>query len=126
MPDNEFDFYGEEYNENSPNEIKGITDKVTSYTYTGMSYPCMVIKDTFVCPKHRMLVIKNMVKKSAMDKDISLYYAQGAELFKLGNISSSQIKVFIEMVGKEHIEGYLSEKESLSDDLLYILYSQGE
>lgn len=124
MPDSDFEFYGEEYNEEQVDDIKGITDKVTSYTYTGMDYPCMVIKESFVCPKHRMLVIKNMVKKGEVEKDISLYYAQGTDLFKLGMLSSSQVKVFIEMVGVDNLEGYLSEKEGISGDMLYILYAQ--
>lgn len=122
--DNEFDFYGSEYVEDNVEEIKGITDKVTPFTYTGMDYPCMVIKDNFVCPKHRMLVIRNMVQGSGMGNDISLYFAQGSDLYKLGMLSPLQVKVFVEMVGKDNLVGYLSEDQILTKDMLYVLYMQ--
>lgn len=129
--DDNMDFYGEEgvaVKQGQdlgvrPSEIKGLTDAITTYTMTGMSYPCLIIKETFSCPKHRMLVISNMVKSKANDKDISLYFSKNGELFKMGMLGGQQIKVAVDLIGEDYLEGFLSEGEKLSGDMLYVLFS---
>lgn len=125
MTDNnkDFNFYGEGTEDNRPAEIHGITDKLTMFTYTGMAYPCLIIKESFSCPKHRMLVISNMVKTKTLDKDINLYYSQGGELFKMGMLGGQQVKVAIDLIGEEFLEGFLSDNEKLEGDKLFVLFS---
>lgn len=119
----EFEFYEGDPDVDEVQELKGITDEISTMTFTGLSFPCMVIKENFSCPKHRMMVISNMVKQRSLDKDICLYFSQSGELFKLGSISGQQIKVLIDIIGKEFLEGFLDAKTKLCDDMLYVLYA---
>lgn len=115
----EEDFYGSEEEEEV--EVKGISGNVSSFTYTDLSYPCIIFKEGFACPKHQLIVISNMVKSSGANKDISLYFNKEGELYKIGNINGMQVNAFLEIVGTENIFGYYDAETRLEDDRLYTL-----
>lgn len=119
----EEDFYGRE-SEEVVTEVKGVTDEVVSYTYTGMSYPCILIREDFKCPEHRMIVISKMVKMSAREvKDIALYFIMGGELYKVGMLSGYQVKPLVDIVGLDNISAYYAEDKKLEGDKVYVLCS---
>lgn len=120
----DFEFYGESADKDSVEDIQGITDSITSYSYTGVEYPCLILKDGFSCAKHRMEVIAKMVKTSG-DKDISLYFNNSGETYKIGNISGKQVKAFLDVVGIDNVLGFLSKDTSVTGDMLYVLCSIG-
>ena len=119
----DFGFYGDSSDDTIVEDIQGITDGITSYSYTGVEYPCLVLRDGFSCPKHRMEVIAKMVRTSGDDKDISLYFNNSGETYKLGNISGKQVKAFLDIVGTDNVIGFLSKDTAISNDMLYVLYS---
>ena len=108
----DFNFYGNEDEEHTE-EVKGITDNVTSFTHTGLSYPCLIFKEGFTCPKHKLKVISNMVKTVNDAKDVCLYFLNNNEVFKMGELSGLQINSFLEIVGEEGVFGYYDEKTKL-------------
>ena len=113
----------EGYSENSEaKEIKGITDTVTDYTYTGLTYPCIIFKRGIKLEKHKVQVISNMVKSSTTGllKDISLYF-DNDELYKLGMISGVQVSPLIEIVGVENLVAFVDENTKLDASLIYTL-----
>lgn len=117
----DFDFY-EDNVENESVEIEGITGNVTSYTFTGVSYPCIIFKEDFSCPKHKLTVVSNMVKSgSNLIKDISLYFLQKGELFKIGSLSGLQVGAFLDLVGVENVNGFYDSSTQLVKDKLYTL-----
>lgn len=116
----------EGYNEDSSTEeIKGITNKVTEYTYTGLTYPCIVFKDGMKLEKHKIQVISNMVKSnsSALVKDISLYFNNGDQLYKLGMISGVQVISLIDIANRDNLIAFLDADTELKDSLIYTLCS---
>lgn len=117
-----FGFYGEEGDIEETKDIKGISDGITQFTYTNLSYPCILFNKDFKCPKHQLNVIKSMVESSIPTKDISLYFFNSnEELFKIGMIDGLQVKAFLEIIGVDNVKGYLSEDKILDGDLLYTL-----
>lgn len=117
----EKDFYDSEEEEVNV-DIPGITDKVVNYTYTGMKYPCIILKSGFKCPEHKMLVLSKMVKMgSAETKDISLYFAEGSDLYKIGMLSGMQDKPFLDVVGVENIMAFYDNGMELLGDKVYVL-----
>lgn len=120
--EDDFGFYGVD-EDGVVEEIKGITDNISSYTFTDMSYPCMVIGDGFSCPKHKMIVISNMVKMNSSDKDINLYFVKDGELYKMGMLAGSQVMAFVDLVGEKYLTGYFEEGIELSGDMIYVLAS---
>ena len=117
----EEDFYGRE-SEEVISEIKGVTDEVVNYTYTNLSYPCIMINEDFTCPEHQMIVISKMVKMSSReDKDIALYFNIKGELYKVGMLSGYQIKALIDIVGIENLKAFYSEGKLLEGDKVYVL-----
>ena len=117
----EEDFYGRG-SEEVKVEIKGITDEVVNYTYTHMSYPCIVMKEGFKCAEHKMVVLSKMVKMSSTeDKDITLYFSIKGELYKVGKLSGSQMKAFVDIVGLENARAFYSEDKELIGDKMYVL-----
>ena len=117
----EFDFY-EEAEQEEKTEIEGITGSVTSYTFTGVSYPCIIFKEEFSCPKHKLTVVSNMVKSgNNMLKDISLYFLQKGDLFKIGSLSGLQVGAFLDLVGVGNVDGFFDANTQLSNDRLYTL-----
>ena len=122
MGDSDFGFYGEGYDENTDSEIKGITDTVTDFVYTGLNYPNIIIKEGFTCPKHKMQVLSRMVKSSSREiKDVNLYFVQGGELYKMGMLSKGQVMAFLDMVGIDMLDAFLDEKTKLEGDRIYVL-----
>lgn len=119
--EDDFGFYGEEAEENSVDDIHGITDKVTEFTYTKMEYPCIMFKEGFSCPQHQMKVISNMVKTNTPDKDTSLYFLSGGEMYKLGMLSGQQIDPLLELVGVDNLVGYYDSETRLEGDRIYTL-----
>ena len=117
----DFEFYGEGTDETPVQDVKGITDKVTDYTYTNLNYPCIMLKEGFTCPKHKMKVISNMVKTSNNDKDISLYFTDDGELYRIGMLSGLQLSSFIEIVGLENIVGFFEDGTRLVGSKIYTL-----
>lgn len=117
----DFEFYGEGTDETTVQDVKGITDKVTDYTYTNLNYPCIMLKEGFTCPKHKMKVISNMVKTSNNDKDISLYFTDDGELYRIGMLSGLQLSSFIEIVGLENIVGFFEDGTRLDGSKIYTL-----
>lgn len=104
-------------------EIKGITDKVTDYTYTGLSYPCIVFKGSVQLERHKVQVISNMVKSNTagVEKDISLYFENNGQLYRLGMVSGMQVSSLIDIAGRDTLIAFLDEKVELKDSLIYTL-----
>lgn len=117
----DFGFYGSEAEESQKTEIKGITGDVTDFTYTNLEYPCIVFNDDFKCPKHQLTVIKNMVNSTIGGKDISLYFRNEGDLFKIGMIDGLQVTAFLEVVGLSNVKGFFSKDVKLENDRLYTL-----
>lgn len=116
----EEDFYGGDDEEVSV-DVKGVSDNVSSYTYTNLNYPCILFKEGFTCPKHQLTVISNMVNSKGVDKDISLYFNKEGDLYKIGSISGKQVSAFLEIVGTDVVYGYFDKETKLVDDRLYTL-----
>lgn len=126
MGNNDFDVYDgidaeevEEYNE----DIHGITDIVTDYTFANISFPCIMFKDGFKLEKHKINVIVNMVKSVSKDKDITLYFRNNGELTKIGAINGYQLSSLIDIAGRTNLTAYLAAEEELTDSLIYTLCS---
>lgn len=117
----DFGFYGEDEDSDSTQEINGISGTVTDFTFTNLSYPCIVFKDGFTCPKHQMQVISNMVKTVNDVKDISLYFVENNELYKIGMISGLQVSSFLEIIGTDNVYGYYDKDTRLENSKLYTL-----
>lgn len=122
MGENDFDFY-EEDTEVDTTTREGITGTVTNFTYTGISYPCIIFKDGFTCPKHKLKIISNMVKSVKGKKDISLYFQNKGELFKIGELNGFQVSSLLEIVETSVLTGYYDKDTSLEGDLVYTLCS---
>lgn len=118
---NNFGFYGEEADEQTETVLKGITGNVSDFTYTNLSYPCIIFKEDFKCPKHQLRVVSNMVNSKAGEKDISLYFVNEGELYKIGNIGGLQVNAFLEIIGLNNVIGYYKEGLKLTGDKLYTL-----
>lgn len=119
--EDDFNFYGEEAEEPNVEDIHGITDKVTEFTYTKLEYPCIMFKEGFSCPQHQMKVISNMVKTMNQDKDTALYFLSGGTTYKLGMLSGKQIDPLLELVGVENLVGYYDKDTRLEGDRIYSL-----
>lgn len=120
MEERDFDFYEE--SEDEEVVLQGVTGKVTSYTFTNMSYPCIIFKPTFSCQNHQLRVIQNMIKSGNRSlKDIAVYFAKETELFKVGELSGLQIGALLDMVGVDCLDGYFDESSPISGSLLYSL-----
>lgn len=106
-------------------EIKGITDTVTDYTYTDLSYPCIIFKKGIKLERHKVQVISNMVKSTTQGivKDIALYFSNADQLYKLGNINGFQVSPIIDIAGRENLIAYLDKNTRLDDSLIYTLCS---
>jgi hypothetical protein len=102
--------------------IPGVTDNVVNYTYTGMSFPCIILKEGFKCQEHKMIVLSKMVKMSSMEvKDINLYFSNNGELFKIGMLSGMQVKPFLSIVGIDNIDAFYDNGLKLEGDKVYVL-----
>lgn len=113
-------FYPEE--DNRVEEIKGITGKVSSFTFTGVSFPCFIFRDDVQIPKHKLLIVSNMVKTGNMgEKDTSIYFQKDGSLFKIGALSGTQIMGFLDLMGTDCLKGYVSEEKELVGGSLYSL-----
>ena len=119
---NIYDGYSED---DEVKEIKGITDAVTDYTYTDIAFPCIIFKSGLRLEKHKVKVISNMVKSAtgSVVKDITLYFAKGKDLYKMGMISGVQVGSLIEMVNLGCIEAYYDKDTKLEGSLIYSLCS---
>lgn len=114
------DFYPED--DVDVDEIKGITGKVSSFTFTGVSFPCIVFRDDVQIPKHKLLIVSNMVKSGDLnEKDTALYFNQKGSLFKIGSLAGSQIMGFLDLMGTDCVKGYVSSDEELVGGKLYSL-----
>lgn len=113
--DGEEEYTGEE-------DIEGVTDEVTSYTYTNLEYPCIVLNDDFTCPKHKLEVLSRMVKMSDREiKDIALYMSNEGDLYKIGSLSGTQMKAFYQIIGEDNVRVFFSEEKELLGDKKYVL-----
>lgn len=121
--EDEFDFYGDSYSnkEESVEDVKGITDDVTSYTYTDIEYPCIVFPEGFTCQAHQMKVISHMLKGGDLDRDTTLYFTNNNQLFKIGKIAGIQIESLLDMVGTDSVYGYYIDGTKISGDKMYTL-----
>lgn len=117
----EFGFYGEEGEESSVRDIKGITDTVSKYVFSDMDFPCICFKEDLVLPKHKWIGISKLVKQGASDKNISVYILRKGDLFKAGSLSGVQVTALIDLVGLENLFGYYNKDKELKGDRLYIL-----
>lgn len=105
-------------------DIKGITDVVTGYTYTNLSYPCIVFKKGMKLEKHKVTVISNMVKSKGVGlvKDTSLYFlTDDDQMFKLGMINGMQVGSLIDIAGRDNLIGFAEDGRELKDSLIYTL-----
>lgn len=121
MENEDFGFYGEEEDESVVDDIHGITDTVTNYTYTNLQYPCIIFKEGFTLKSHKWRVISNMVKAIDKDKDTALYFKDNGNMVKLGSLSGRQVESFLELVGCENLLGYYLDGTKLEGDRLYTL-----
>lgn len=118
----EFDFYEDGGNEEEVvRDIKGLTDTVSKFVYSSMTFPCICLKEDIKLPKHKWLIISKLVKQGSEDKNISVYMIRGGELFKAGSLSGLQIKAFIDIIGIENLFGYYNKDKELKGDRLYVL-----
>ena len=122
----DFEFYGEGTDETNVKEVKGITDKVTEFVYTNLSYPCIIFKKGFTCPKHKMKVLSNMVQSKGIVKDITLYFEKDrgieeSELFKIGTIGGLQVDSLLSIFSPENLLGFYDADTSLEGDKLFVL-----
>lgn len=115
----------EGYSESEVKEIKGITDTVTDLSFTKLDYPAVIFKEGFTLPKHRAIAISNMVKSSTgnSSKDITLYFQNKGELFKMGKISGVQYSSLLDMVSLDNIIAFYEEGSRLEGGLVYTLCS---
>lgn len=115
----------EGYNDETVAELEGITDKVTDLSYTKLEYPAILFKEGFQLPTHKVMLISNMVKSSAggIKKDISLYYNNNGEIYKLGMLSGHQIMHLLDIVPKDSIIGFYNDGSQLHGDKIYTLCS---
>ena len=103
-------------------DIEGITDSVTSFVFKNIEYPCVVLNDDFVCPKHKLEALSRMVKMSDREiKDIALYMKDGDDLYKLGALSGIQMKAFYQIIGTENVTVFYEEGKELVGDKKYVL-----
>lgn len=120
----DFDVY-DDYDEDSEVEdIKGITDTVTDYTFTGLKYPSILFKEGTTLEKHKVQVISNMVKSVSpgIEKDISLYFIKdGYQLYRMGAINGMQVSSLIDIVGRDNLIGFSDEGKELKNSLIYTL-----
>lgn len=117
----DFGFYGDEADEGDTKVIDGITGEVTNYTYTKLSYPCILFREGFTCEKHKLRVISNMVNTGGTNKDISLYFQQAGEIYKLGMLNGLQVKSFLEIIGVENVFGMYDADTRIEGDKMYVL-----
>lgn len=119
----DFGFYGEENEQEEVKDIRGITDEVSKYVYSGMQFPCVCLNADITLPKHKWVIISKLVKQGAVEKDIGVYMIRNGELFKAGSLSGIQVKAFIDIVGLENIFGYYNKETKLEGDKIYVLSS---
>lgn len=115
--------YGGYDEDSAVKEIDGITDKVTDLSFTNLSYPAIVFNDGIQLPKHKVVAISNMVKSSAGNavKDISLYFQNEGNIFKMGMLSGNQIMPLIDVVGVDSIKGFYMDGTPLVGNRIYVL-----
>ena len=121
MAEEDFGFYGEEAEDDKVEEIQGITENVSEFTYSSLEYPCIMFKEGFSLKNHKWKVLSNMVKSISLDKDISLYFHDNGELLKIGKISGTQVNAFLDIVGMEGVVGYYDKYTLLETDRMYTL-----
>lgn len=113
------------YEEGTVKEIEGITDKVSDMSFTGISYPAIVFKEGFKLERHKVVVISNMVKSQAgnMTKDITLYFQNNGELYKMGTLSGFQVMSLLDIVPRDSLLAFYSDGQLLEGSLIYTLCS---
>lgn len=121
--DNDFGFYGEDEEKEEVRDIKGITDEVSKYVYSNLSYPCICLKEDVKFPKYKWIAISKLVKQGSSDKNISFYIIRNSDILKAGSLSGIQIKAFIDIVGLDNIFGYYNKDKLLEGDRIYVLSS---
>lgn len=119
----DFGFYGDEAEKDEVKDIRGITDEVSEFVYSDMSFPCICLKADIKLPRHKWLIISKLVKQGTVSKDISVYMVRNGELFKAGALTGAQIKSFIDIIGLENMYGYHNKDKKLVGDKLYVLSS---
>lgn len=120
--DKDFDFYeGNDLEDSTVKDIKGLTDTVSKYVYSKMNFPCICLNENLKLPKSKWLLISKLVKQGAEDKNISVYMIRNGELLKAGSLAGSQIIPFIDVLGIENLFGYYSKDKELRGDRLYVL-----
>ena len=123
---NDFEFYGEGTDDTVVKDVQGITDKVTEYVYTNLSYPCIIFKKGFSCPKHQMKVLSNMVKSQGVPKDITLYFEKDngtsqPDVFKIGTISGLQVESLLSIFDLKNLLGFYDADTPLEGSKLFVL-----
>lgn len=115
----------EGYDEEKVEELEGITDKVTDLSYTKLEYPSIVFKYGSKLPTHKVMLISNMVKSSAGTgkKDITLYFNNEGDIYKIGMLSGHQVEHFLNIVPKEQLIGFYDDGTRLEGDRIYVLCS---
>lgn len=118
----DFNFYGVEQDDTEEvKDLKGVTDTVSKFVFSNMSYPCICLKEDLKLPKHKWVIISKLVKQGSVDKNISVYMIRGGELYKAGSLSGVQIKAFIDIIGIDNMYGFYNKDKELKGDKLYVL-----
>lgn len=122
--------YGYEVYEDKRNfEQKGLTGTVSRYATEKMRYPCYVIGTDNEHPveKFKIDVLRSMFKTADVYNEeeskraIALYFAQGDEIARLGQIYPKQVKPFLQLFENCLVTGYFDANTKLIDDYLYVL-----
>lgn len=120
----EFDFYeGNSIDNDSVEDIRGITDRVSKYVFGDMVYPCICLREDIKLPRHKWNIISKLVKQGNGSKNICFYIIRKGEVYKAGALSGTQVKAVIDIIGLDNLFGFFSEGRELIGDRLYVLSS---
>lgn len=111
----------EESQEKDIEKASGNIDTSSKYANTSLKYPCLVVREGFSMPKHKWVLVSNVIK-SAKGSDIGIYLEKNKnELMKLGTIGGVQVKMLLNVFGEVNLFGYYDDGRLLEGDRLYVL-----
>ena len=109
-------------------EQEGLTGTVRRYTTEGMQFPCIIIlhSETKPIEKYKLDALKQMFKLTqAFDEEavagVTIYYSQGNKTVRLGQVTSRQVKAFLNLFANNDLVGYYDADNCLEGDMIYVL-----
>lgn len=101
---------------------EGIANEVTSYTFTDLEYPNLVIQDiSRLNMEYQIATLKSMLTPSGLKQNISIYARHNDGLMYMGKIADTQLKPFINLAGRDNVIGHYDSETELKADLLFVL-----